>query len=161
MSKVHEMIEKLSMVIATVFGIGYMPKCPGTAASLATAAVIFVLPEVDMAARLMTIVWLFGMGLGAIIHAEKRLGVHDSPVIVIDEVCGMAIALLLVPKTLVWYGAAFALFRFFDIVKPSPIRDLERRITGAFGIMLDDVLAGLASMGIVLLVQRFLMTSQV
>jgi len=75
--------------------------------------------------------------------AEKILGRKDPGQVVIDEVCGMAVALWGLPLTPFFAVGGFALFRLFDIIKPFPIRWFDRRIKGGVGIMLDDVIAGI------------------
>lgn len=72
----------------------------------------------------------------------RHLGAHDHPSIVWDEIVGMQIALILVPVTGFNLLAGFLLFRFFDIVKPWPVRWVDRRMHGGIGVMMDDVLAG-------------------
>jgi phosphatidylglycerophosphatase A len=89
-------------------------------------------------------VWICG-------EAARRLGVHDHPAIVWDEIAGMMVAMLAAPQGWSWTVLAFALFRLFDIVKPWPIREIDHGIRGGAGIMLDDVLAGiLAALGLFL-----------
>jgi phosphatidylglycerophosphatase A len=101
--------------------------------------------------------WLLGATIMAIVagiwicgESARRLGVHDHPAIVWDEIAGMMITMLAVPDA--WWGAplAFALFRLFDIAKPWPIREIDHGLRGGAGIMLDDVLAGLfAALGLI------------
>ena len=88
--------------------------------------------------------WICGAG-------ARRLGVHDHPAIVWDEIAGMMITMLAAPRGLRWAVLAFALFRLFDIVKPWPIRVIDHGMRGGAGIMLDDVMAGfLAALGLLL-----------
>jgi phosphatidylglycerophosphatase A len=101
----------------------------------------------NLAATLAAVVagiWICG-------ESARRLGVHDHPAIVWDEVAGMMIAMLAAPDS--WWGAvlAFVLFRIFDIAKPWPIREIDHGMRGGAGIMLDDVLAGVfAALGLML-----------
>jgi phosphatidylglycerophosphatase A len=81
-------------------------------------------------------IWLCG-------YTARALGVHDHGGIVWDEIVGLLITLIAVPPDWRWLLAGFLLFRLFDILKPWPIRWLDRRVGGGFGIMIDDVLAGL------------------
>ena len=74
-------------------------------------------------------------------ESARRLGVHDHPAIVLDEIGAMLLLSLLMPQQIVWLPIAFVLFRIFDIAKPWPIRDVDHRMRGGLGIMLDDVLA--------------------
>jgi phosphatidylglycerophosphatase A len=86
--------------------------------------------------------------------SAKKLGVHDHPGIVWDEFTGFAITMLVVPLTWYWLLAGFALFRFFDIVKPWPIREADHSLKGGLGIMLDDVMAGIFSAVILYAIAR-------
>jgi len=140
------------LTIATFFNIGHLPIAPGSYASLITAAVLFV------AAKLLAPIsplWLplatlpvFFIGVYAASKAEKLLGSKDPQPIVIDEVAGQMVALWWAPTTLIAYAVAFFLFRVFDIFKPFPINWLDRNIRGGWGIMLDDILAGLYTAGV-------------
>lgn len=88
------------------------------------------------------LVWVVVLALGAVVSriSEKEFG-HDARPIVIDEILGMGVSLLFVPKQLAFYVAAFVLFRLFDIVKPFPARQAERLPLG-WGVMADDLVAG-------------------
>ena len=92
---------------------------------------------------------VFGFLLGIYLceATSKALGVHDHSGIVWDEIIGFFITMTLVPLTWYWLLAGFLLFRFFDIVKPWPIRQADKNLHGGFGIMFDDVLAGLYALG--------------
>lgn len=134
-------MERVPAWLATVFGIGYLPVAPATWASAATAVAVWLfLPvapglELGLAAGLAALaVWSSGV-------AERRLG-HDAHPIVVDEVVGQLIALWAVPREPGWILVAFLLFRFFDIAKPLGIGALQR-LPGGFGIVADDVLAGI------------------
>ena len=137
----------LAIALATGFGLGRLPVAPATWASAAVA--LLLLPEaarsplalgVALLVVLPLAVWSSG-------EAEKVLG-HDAHPIVIDEVAGMLVAVLGVTHAsgspLLFLGAAFLLFRFFDIVKPTPIRQIQE-LPGGWGIVADDVLAGVAT----------------
>ena len=137
--------------IATLGGLGrIVPAAPGTVARLLTLFVAWGLAAVHgqllvlVAAMIATAVGFWGAELYARQHKAK-----DPSECVIDEVAGQLIACAFAPRTLVCYAIAFALFRLFDIVKPWPISSVER-FPGGFGIMADDLLAGLIA-GIVIL----------
>ncbi len=132
-------------LLATVFGLGYVPLAPGTAAS-AVAATVYMLflhrwPWPLYAAFVLL---LFFGGCAIAARAAFELGRPDPGVVVIDEVCGQLIALAFLPAGWLVVGASFVLFRFFDIIKPWPIRRLEH-LPGGWGIMADDAVAGLAA----------------
>ena len=118
-----------------------MPKAPGTFGSLFGLLFITLLP-LGGTKLLVFILLLFSLGTWASDEAERSLG-KDSGHIVIDEFCGYLIAVLFMPKTIVYLFAAFVLFRLFDIFKPFPIRNIEKSVPGGAGVMLDDVMAGI------------------
>ncbi len=129
--------------LAFGLGSGLSPKAPGTAGTV--AALVFAIPLVALPlwAGLALVGLSFALGCYLCGETSRRLGVHDHGGIVWDEFVGMWLVLLFVPFELVWWLAAFVLFRAFDIVKPWPIRWLDRHVTGGFGIMVDDLLAAL------------------
>lgn len=129
----------LSRFIATGMFSGYAPVAPGTAGSLVGLA-IYLIPGFESPLLLASAAAvLFFVGVFTAAQMEKALG-EDPPVVVVDEVVGMWISLLLLPKTL-WVGIlSFLFFRAFDILKPPPARALEK-YTNGWGIMLDDVAA--------------------
>jgi phosphatidylglycerophosphatase A len=150
-----------AVLLATGFGIGRVPLAPATAASLAVAVLLFAihllapsaLAPLPVALALLVLlpfaIWSSG-------EAEKELG-HDAHPIVVDEVVGMLAAVvgigrLAEPAPALLLFLAFALFRFFDIVKPFPI-GASQRLPGGWGIVVDDLLAGVATN----LVLRFLL----
>ncbi|MBI5194768.1 MAG: phosphatidylglycerophosphatase A [Nitrospirae bacterium] len=132
--------DKLYKSIATLGFIGYLPVAPGTWGSAAGFLAIIFLKPGDLW-LLLTSILLFILGVICSDNAEKILG-KDNTHIIIDELCGYFVSVLFVPKETAFLAAAFFLFRFFDILKPPPIRRLEITIPGGLGIMLDDVLAG-------------------
>lgn len=140
-------------VIASWGYVGYVPYVSGTVASFVTVVLFYFLPEVSRFCLLLAAVILFGIGWWSSACYERYSGVKDSSKIVIDEVVGMMIPLLFIPKTMWWYGLAFILFRFFDISKAYPISLVEEKVSGGLGVMLDDVAAGLYAGVIVCLLQ--------
>lgn len=128
--------------VATVFGIGYAPKIPGTLGSLVGLGISWLLREdwrYQAAALLVTIV----LALWSAGPTAKKMGKEDPSCIVIDEVAGMMLGVAALPATWPLYLAGFGLFRWLDITKPSLIRKAEQ-LPGSLGIVLDDLLAGLA-----------------
>ncbi|MBI2381601.1 MAG: phosphatidylglycerophosphatase A [Gammaproteobacteria bacterium] len=130
------------------FGAGLSPKAPGTLGTLVGVASYAALEPLSLAWQLAVIQVGFALGIWLCGESAKRLGVHDHGGIVWDEIVGYWIAMLGAPAGAGWMLAGFALFRFFDIVKPWPIAWCDRRVHGGFGIMLDDVLAGLMAAGV-------------
>ena len=135
-------MQTLYNYIATLGFIGYLPYAPGTFGTAAGFLFVILLRPDDISRLLPFCLFVFLVGLLTSQQAEKQLG-KDSSHIVIDELCGYIISVLFVPKSIAYLIAAFILFRIFDIVKPPPIRRIEKVVPGGAGIMLDDVLAGL------------------
>lgn len=138
-------MKTLIRVLSTFFGLGLSPVLPGTIAS-AAATLLFVFALHGLAGPLYAalVVGLFFAGVAVSKAAADALGQPDPGRIVIDEVCGQLVALAFLPAGWLPAGLAFALFRVFDIIKPWPIRRLER-LPGGWGIMADDVGAGLVA----------------
>ncbi len=156
--------------LLTVMGLGRLRPAPGTWGS--AAAVCFCLGMLWSGASgsvvtisLLAVVVVFSIACVALgPWAEKHFGRSDPPQVVADEVAGQALALVLAPWhttgdgnlwNLAMAGTAFAAFRFFDILKPPPIQQIQRAPAG-WGILLDDLLAGAAALGVVQLVFRVL-----
>jgi phosphatidylglycerophosphatase A len=137
----HSDIPFFSRFIATGFFSGYSPIVPGTAGSL-VGLVLYAIPGMEKTLTLsLAIAATFFIGVFTSNHMEQKLG-EDPQVVVIDEIVGMWISLLFLPKGL-WIGLlAFFFFRVYDIIKPPPARKLEFLKNG-WGIMLDDVAAGI------------------
>jgi phosphatidylglycerophosphatase A len=134
-------VNGLALALATGLGSGFFPIAPATFASaLVTLAAWLLLPEAPGPEALLVLV-LFPIAVWSAQVAEKRLG-HDAHPIVIDEVVGQLIALWAVPRNARWMIAAFLLFRLFDIWKPLGAHQAQR-LPGGWGIVVDDVLAGL------------------
>lgn len=124
---------------------GYSPFAPGTVGTFAAMAVYWLLPDLSPTCRLLVIAVLFAAGVPASSRAESIYGEHDCGRIVLDEFVGYWITMMFLPSTPAWLIAGFFVFRFFDIVKPSPVRELERKYSGGMGVMIDDVAAGIYS----------------
>jgi phosphatidylglycerophosphatase A len=135
----------LNRMFATFFGIGFFPKAPGTASSLAALFVyILVLHKLSWPWYLLFLMLLFFLGSRASGIYAAELGQIDPPRVVIDEAFGQFLALLLIPTGWLGLAMAFLFFRLFDIIKPYPIRRLEK-LPGGWGIMADDAGAGVAA----------------
>jgi phosphatidylglycerophosphatase A len=131
-------------VLATGFGTGLSPWAPGTAGSLLALLPCWLIASFDAPSKLAIAVAAFAVGVWICGASAKRLGVHDHPAIVFDEIAAMLTIMLAVPaRDIVELLIAFAFFRVFDIGKPWPIRDMDHRIGGGLGIMLDDQMAAL------------------
>jgi phosphatidylglycerophosphatase A len=148
-----------AFAVATSFGIGYLKPGPGTWASLAAAllwaAVAFGLhpsPHVLLVILFVAIAFTLASGIPAATIAERQSGLHDPGFVVIDEVAGQWIALLGTPADWRHGLIALILFRVFDMTKPFPVRRFERLPAG-WGIVFDDVAAGLYALGMASLVR--------
>ena len=146
----------LAVLLATGLGVGRLPIAPATWASAFTAIpLFFLLPRLTRPEYLALTIGITILAIVVCGPAEKALG-HDAHPIVLDEVAGMMVTMFAAPTSLPGppYAMAllvgFVLFRIFDIWKPWPIREADHRLHGGFGIMLDDVIAGVFSAAILL-----------
>lgn len=128
--------------VATLFGIGRMGKAPGTMGSLAAFPVIFLMSHLNSFIYIGLVVLLIVISIMA---ADKYGAGKDLKEIVVDEFVGLMVAMFLVPHKWSLWILSFLLFRFFDILKPFPISYLDKNIKGGFGVVLDDLVAGLAA----------------
>lgn len=136
----HYGLVMCARLFATVGMLGYKVPAPGTVASICALLVMYFFSFSWIVALCLTFVLtVIGVAASDILSAHEKI--NDPGHIVIDEVVGMFLVLLFVPKTVVSYGLAFVLFRLFDITKPGPVRYAERCYSGGLGIMLDDIVA--------------------
>ncbi|WP_036266345.1 phosphatidylglycerophosphatase A family protein [Methylobacillus glycogenes] len=145
--------------LALGFGSGLMPRAPGTSGTLAALplfAVLMYLPEVS---HLPILAALFLIGIPLCGITGRNLGVNDHGSIVWDEIVAYMLVLEFTPKSWEWWLYAFLLFRLFDIWKPFPIRTLDRKIHGGFGVMLDDLLAAIYAIAVLKGLQWWMMQS--
>ncbi len=127
--------------VATLFSVGKAPIAPGLAGSLVTLILWYFLP-LNWVVQGVVIVFLLLIGVLASGKAAELKGDHDPSEVVIDEAAGMGIALFMLPHSFGLYAGALILFRIFDVLKPSFIHR-SQKLPGGWGIMIDDVLAGL------------------
>ena len=137
------LLDRLSIIIASVFYIGYIPIASGTFGSLAALICMWFLKP-DRPFLGILVVAVFGIGT-VTSHVVEGIFGKDSGLIVIDEFAGFMISVYSLPFTPGYLIAGFFLFRFFDILKPPPIKNIERVVKGGLGVMLDDVAAGVAT----------------
>ncbi|MGQ9569651.1 MAG: phosphatidylglycerophosphatase A family protein [Thermodesulfovibrionales bacterium] len=126
--------------IATIGIIGYFPVAPGTFSSL-IAFGLFILLKPTPLIHISILLVIIPISIISAHHAEKLLNTRDSKHIVIDEFCGYLLSVFLTPFNYAF--SAFLLFRFFDILKPFPIRRIEYLLEGGVGIVADDIVAAL------------------
>ena len=160
-------IKKINLIFVTFFGIGYIKIASGTFASLVISIIFFYLFRFYLSIEhflilCLTMILVFTYSLYAIKTIENEFEQKDARQIVIDEVIGQSIPIFLVEyitflqtqsfgADLYLYVASFFLFRFFDILKPFPIRYFDKNYKNSFGILFDDVLAGFYTLIILLL----------
>ncbi len=142
--------------LAFGFGSGLAPVAPGTFGSLPGVLLAWLTLDMGIYFQVGLAAVLFVTGIWICGESARRIGVHDHGGIVWDEICGMYVTLLLAPPTIIGFALGFGLFRLFDIAKPWPIRDLDHRLGGGLGIMLDDLMAALYAL-ILLVLYRWLM----
>lgn len=142
-------------IVASVFGIGYVGKGGGSIAALFYCTIWLLLPAdyTNTIWQLVITFFIIILGIWCSNYVDILWG-KDSSKVVIDEVAGMAISLLYIPQNLKYAFVGLVLFRFFDIVKPLGIKRLEYLPKG-WGVMADDVLAGIYSLIIIQLLLQF------
>jgi phosphatidylglycerophosphatase A len=128
-------------LVAFGFGAGLARRGPGTAGSLLAILPAWLVLGWPLSWRIGVVVALFLAGVWICGESARRLATHDYPGIVFDEIVGMLATCLVLPNRPAWLLAAFLLFRLFDIWKPWPVRELDHRLAGGLGIMLDDLMA--------------------
>jgi phosphatidylglycerophosphatase A len=144
-------------LLATWFGTGFLPVVPGSWASLSALPCAALLVWLGGPALLLAAgAALFVIGMWAADAYMDAVKVHDPPAIVVDEVVGQWLTLALLPLDPLVYALGFVLFRILDVLKPWPANFIDRAVTGGFGVMLDDVVAGAYAGGAVWLILPWL-----
>ncbi len=141
--------------LAFGFGSGLAKFAPGTFGTLAAIPLYLLLVQLPWLWYGVITLLAFYIGIRICQVTSDDLKVHDFSGIVWDEFVGFWITMFLIPLDWKWVILGFILFRFFDIVKPWPIRELDQHVKGGFGIMIDDVLAGIYAWLCLFLVVKF------
>ena len=136
-------MRRLVILLATWWGSGYSPIAPGTAGTIAAIPFYFLLRLLPLYGYLACVLGIGLVACWAAGEAERIFQEKDSKRIVIDEAVGFFITMTALPPTWPYLIGGFCLFRCFDILKPPPIRLIERKVKGGYGVVLDDVLAGI------------------
>ena len=144
--------------LALGFGSGLVPKGPGTAGTVVAIPVYLLLAPLALNIYIALVAALFVVGIPICAHTARRMGVHDHPAIVWDEIVGYLVTMMFAPTGWLWVVVGFVLFRLFDIAKPWPIRLLDRNVGGGFGIMVDDLLAGIFAAAVLQLMVIYLVS---
>ncbi|OOG25208.1 phosphatidylglycerophosphatase A [Thioalkalivibrio denitrificans] len=142
--------------LAFGFGSGLSPWAPGTAGTVAAIPVYLLLQPLPLWAYLLATLLVILAGFWLCGVSARRLGVHDHPGIVWDEIAGFLVTMIAAPAGWWWVVIGFVLFRFFDIVKPWPVRWVDRRMHTGAGIVLDDVVAGIYALAVMQLLAWWL-----
>jgi phosphatidylglycerophosphatase A len=140
-----QLLRSPTLLLAFGFGSGLSPKAPGTMGTLAAIPLWWLLAQLPLTSYLIVVSIAAVVGIAICGRAADQMGVHDHGGIVWDEFVGFWIAMAALPITWQSVILGFVLFRVFDIFKPWPISWLDKRVSGGFGIMIDDVIAGLAA----------------
>jgi phosphatidylglycerophosphatase A len=150
------MLSSLAKAIATALGAGYSPIAPGTCGTAVTVPLAFALAPLPLWQYVIVLVAITLVGIWAADRADRAWGTHDTGRIVIDEVAGYLTTMALVDRGH-WIPlvVGFVVFRVLDIAKPPPIRWLDQNVGGGFGVVIDDVAAGVLGMVIMLALDRF------
>ena len=149
------MIKTLNTLLVTMFGLGKIPKIPGTFGSLATVIMLYFLfhiLEISSDIILIALITIFIYSFSAVAAHIKDKENKDPKEVVIDEFIGQSIPIYLYEishgtekspdEALIFYGICFILFRFFDIAKPFPVSFFDKNFKNSFGVIMDDVCAG-------------------
>ena len=159
-------MKKINVLISTFFGYGYLTRIPGTVASFVTTVFIYIAYEylgyTNLKFSIIFFILLFFYSFYAVKDAENEFKNKDPRQIVIDEVLGQAMPLILLlylnqnnllrMQIEIYYILSFIFFRFFDILKPFPVSYFDKNFKNYFGIIMDDIMAGLYSMLLIYLI---------
>ena len=153
-----QLVRSPVLLLAFGFGSGLSPKAPGTMGTIAAIPFWLLLVQLPQIPYIFSVATAALIGISICGVAADRLGVHDHGGIVWDEFVGLWIAMAFLPPTYVSLALGFVLFRLFDIIKPWPISWLDKHVGGGLGIMIDDVVAGLAAGVCGLVIQMLLLS---
>ena len=159
-------MKKINILLSTFFGYGYLTKIPGTIASAVTAVFLYIAYEVlgynDLKFSIIFFILLFFYSFYAVKDSEAEFENKDPRQIVIDEVLGQSMPIILLLylnqtnqiniSIEIYYIFSFIFFRFFDILKPFPVNYFDKNYKNYFGIIMDDIIAGLYSMILIYLI---------
>ena len=149
------MIKTLNTLFVTMFGLGRIPKIPGTFGSLATTIILYIFFHIlNLSSNIILIILItiYILSFSAVAIYIKDNENKDPKEIIIDEFIGQSLPIYLYEishgiekssnEAIIFYGICFVLFRFFDIAKPFPVNYFDRNFKNSFGVIMDDVCAG-------------------
>ncbi|RKZ77662.1 MAG: phosphatidylglycerophosphatase A [Gammaproteobacteria bacterium] len=152
----RELLKRPACFLGLGFGSGLAPKAPGTFGTIAAIPIYWLIKDLPTVVYLVIILVAFIAGIWICQQSADWIGKDDPSAVVWDEIVGYLITMIVAPSGWQWLLLGFVLFRFFDIVKPWPISWADRSLHGGFGIIVDDVIAGLfawATMQIIYVIQ--------
>lgn len=158
-SRVRSPRDAVALILGTAFGAGLSPFAPGTLGTLVGAPLAFASASWSWEPRVALWLAILAIGSWAALEFDRVMASKDNGAIVIDEVLGFGIAAWTAGASISAYAVAFVAFRFFDIVKPFPVRHVDRwskkkaGAWGGFGVMADDVVAGIQALACVMIAQ--------
>ncbi len=156
-SYTHSLSDRLAMEVATLLGAGRLPKAPGTWGTLATMPLCWWLQQRDMMAHVIVFTFVLVIGTWAAGVACRIYARQDPPQVVVDEAAGYLLTMWAAPVGWPWLVVGFGLFRLFDIWKPWPVHWLDQALPSPWGVMADDLAAGLyAGLGVMVLARMIL-----
>lgn len=141
--------------LAFGFGSGLAPKAPGTVGTIVAVLLYLLCQSLDLLSYSLLTAAICIAGIWICGKSSEMLGVHDHGGIVWDEFAGYFVTMIAAPPGWIWIVVGFVLFRLFDILKPWPIKWADQQVEGGLGIMLDDIIAGLASFAVLQVVAYF------
>ena len=143
-------------LFASGLGAGYSPVASGTVGTLVAIPLFILLARWGTLGVLAGLLVIVPLGIPAADHMERSLGTSDPGKVVIDEIAGFLLTMAGSPVAVPHIAAGFFLFRFFDIVKPPPVRQAERHLPGGMGVMADDLVAAAYAWICLRLLERFI-----
>ncbi|OGP23676.1 MAG: hypothetical protein A2067_00225 [Deltaproteobacteria bacterium GWB2_42_7] len=149
------LIQKLATFLATGLYVGYSPYAPGTAGSLLGIIIFYFLSSTNPLLYGIILFFSCVAAIWIVSVAKASFSTKDPSPIVCDEVVGYMVSVFLIPFSIFNAIILFLLFRFFDIVKPFPIRAIDKKIENSFGIVLDDIAAGIYANALFHLLRKF------
>lgn len=152
----RELIKRPVCFLGLGFGSGLAPKAPGTFGTIAAIPIYLLMQNLSLMTYLVLTVIAFIVGIWICQKSADWLGKEDPSAVVWDEIVGYLVTMIAAPQGWQWVVLGFALFRFFDILKPWPISLADKELHGGFGIMFDDVIAGIFSAGCIQLLYIYL-----
>lgn len=145
-------MKRLSLFFATGFFVGYIPLAPGTFGTLLGLVVYAFVALLKIEVQMVIFMFCLIVAFSATKNAIKHFGKPDPPQVVIDEILGIWITLLFFEISFKNFFCGFVFFRLFDIVKPFPVGYIDKKLKGEFGVILDDLAAGLMAKGLIWLI---------